>query len=360
MTADAGLQLGTDLAPALREAWPKARVTSCVALAGQASSRRYFRLELAGAPVATAVVMRLPDDPALAFGSDEGAEQAGAPGEERLPFLDVQRFLASRGLPVPRVYAADLPRRVVLLEDVGDESFEARLRVTAPEAWTSPYGAAVDLLAEFQRRCRRRDGEAPARVHQARFTGELLRWELDHFREWGLEALRGPLRPSARRALDAHFDALASSLARSPYEVVHRDYQSRNLHWRGTELVLLDFQDAFQGPALYDLVALLNDGYVEVPGPLEEAMRSRFADVLGPFDDGLYEATVVHRKLKDAGRFVYIDRVRGDASFLPHVGRCLAYVDAALGRWDTAAARALHGLLRSELPGFPRDVEVGA
>jgi aminoglycoside/choline kinase family phosphotransferase len=40
----------------------------------------------------------------------------------------------------------------------------------------------------------------------------------------------------------------------------------------------------------------------------------------------------VQRKLKDAGRFVFIDRVKGNPDFLPHVGQSLAYVRRALGR----------------------------
>ncbi|MEM1415166.1 MAG: phosphotransferase, partial [Myxococcota bacterium] len=180
----------------------------------------------------------------------------------------------------------------------------------------------------------------------------------DHFREWGLEALRGPLDPAARTRLDGLFDGLAAELAAAPQGFVHRDYQSRNLHWQGERLVIIDFQDAMQGPFPYDLVALLNDGYVDVPEPLQARARRRYAEATGRTPGPLFDALAVQRKLKDAGRFVYIDRVRGDASFLPYVGRCLGYVARALGRWDTVEARALHALLEDLLPGFPGRVSV--
>ena len=35
----------------------------------------------------------------------------------------------------------------------------------------------------------------------------------------------------------------------------------------GGELVVIDFQDALQGPRQYDLVALLRDSYVELEPP---------------------------------------------------------------------------------------------
>jgi aminoglycoside/choline kinase family phosphotransferase len=45
-----------------------------------------------------------------------------------------------------------------------------------------------------------------------------------------------------------------------------------------------------------------------------------------------FALVAVHRKLKDAGRFVFIDRVKGNPGFLPFVGRSLAYARRALGR----------------------------
>ena len=45
------------------------------------------------------------------------------------PFLNVQRFLKSIGSAVPEIYAADLKRRMLLVEDVGETSlFQAALR----------------------------------------------------------------------------------------------------------------------------------------------------------------------------------------------------------------------------------------
>ena len=40
----------------------------------------------------------------------------------------------------------------------------------------------------------------------------------------------------------------------------------------------------------------------------------------------------IQRKLKDTGRFVYIDQVKGNPSFLPFIPNSLAYVREALER----------------------------
>src|SRR2546427_7644566 len=42
------------------------------------------------------------------------------------------------------------------------------------------------------------------------------------------------------------------------------------------EQVVIDFQDALQGPRQYDLVALLRDSYVELDRPLIDAMLARY------------------------------------------------------------------------------------
>jgi aminoglycoside/choline kinase family phosphotransferase len=58
----------------------------------------------------------------------------------------------------------------------------------------------------------------------------------------------------------------------------------------------------------------------------------------------------LQRKLKDAGRFVYIDQVRGNPDFLKHIPLSLAYVDQAFDRLpDYADLRALIAPLVDEL-----------
>src|SRR5262249_52553463 len=122
-----------------------------------------------------------------------------------------------------------------------------------------------------------------------------------------------------------------------PYGFVHRDYQSRNLMVQpGPTLRILDFQDALLGPQVYDLVALLRDSYVELPAALvdemldEYAIRARLADRAQLRH--LFDLQTVQRKLKDAGRFVYIDQVKGNPGFLQSIPASLRYVRAALDR----------------------------
>jgi aminoglycoside/choline kinase family phosphotransferase len=304
-------------------------------LKGDASSRRYHRVVLEpGARPDRLVVMELPAD---ALRSDEAT--AGGPPAE-LPFLNVRRFLAAAGVRVPKVFLDAVADGAVLLEDLGDETFAKRIAAVGTAGMEAWYGAAVDLLAELHAAM----WPIPAGCEAARreFDVALLRWELDHYREWGAEALNGPLDPAARGRLDAAFDALAAEIAALPRGFVHRDYQSRNLMVVAdaptpSSLVVIDFQDALAGPRAYDLVALLNDSYVDVPFAVQRRIIARYAAQRGLDAAALareFDLVTVQRKLKDGGRFVFIDRVKGNPSFLPYVDVSFGRVRAALARLD--------------------------
>ena len=158
-----------------------------------------------------------------------------------------------------------------------------------------------------------------------------------------------------RAALAAEFDALVDTLAAVPIAVMHRDFQSHNIMvTRGGEAVvdadavstedgtlhLLDFQDAMLGPIVYDAVAFLRDSYVVLtPSELSELVDQFAASVATMAAAGGADAEsitrwfhlqTVQRKLKDAGRFVYIDRVKKNSSFLQYIPSSLSYVRNAL------------------------------
>ena len=161
--------------------------------------------------------------------------------------------------------------------------------------------------------------------------------------EWLLEAWKGARLSAAEApAVERAFGAIAAALAAEPKGFTHRDYQSRNLMVLPSgEQAVIDFQDALLGPRQYDLVALLRDSYVELPADLVDRMLARYlarlAEHGGPsLDAAAFRATfdllTVQRKLKDAGRFVFIDRVKKNPGFLPSIPASLRYVREAFSR----------------------------
>jgi aminoglycoside/choline kinase family phosphotransferase len=314
-------------------------------LAGHASMRSYWRV---GTPPDAEVVMVMPP------GAAPEEVTSGGPSPVD-PFVDVQRYLAGLGVRVPAIRAFEEAEGLMVLEDLGDDMLETRL--LAGDDRGVLYARAVDQLARLRAGAEARPGGCVAFTRG--FEAGLYRWELDHFREWLLEAWRGAaLGPGERAELDGWFDRIAAALAAEPRGFTHRDYQSRNLMvLPGGEQAVIDFQDALLGPRQYDLVALLRDSYVELPAGLVEAMLRRYLARLeaeggprleyGPFRE-TFDLLTVQRKLKDAGRFVFIDRVRGNPGFLVSIPASLRYVREALARRPDLAP--LQRLLARHLP----------
>jgi aminoglycoside/choline kinase family phosphotransferase len=316
-------------------------------LAGHASMRSYWRV---GELPRSLVVMVMP--PGAKPEEITQASRSAAPEPD--PFLDVQRYLAAIGVRVPAIHAVleDAAQgNLLVLEDLGDEMLETRL--LAGDAARSLYERAIDALARLRAAAEREPARCVA--FSRAFEHELYRWELDHFREWLLEAWKGAsLSPAEQELVDREFDRIAAALAAEPRGFTHRDYQSRNIMVLpdGTQAVI-DFQDALLGPRQYDLVALLRDSYVELPPELVDAMLRRYLAKLeeaggprleyGPFR-ATFDLLTVQRKLKDAGRFVFIDRVRKNPGFLVSIPASLRYVkDAFARRPDLAELQAVLG-----------------
>jgi aminoglycoside/choline kinase family phosphotransferase len=298
-------------------------------LAGHASMRSYWRV---GAFPDSLVVMVMPPG-----AGPEEVTKGGRPPVD--PFVDVQRYLQAIGVRVPAIRAFEEAEGLMVLEDLGDDMLETRL--LAGDDRAELYQRAVDQLARLRAAAEARP-EGCLAFGRA-FDEDLYRWELHHFREWLLEAWKGATLTAAERVVvDGWFARIATSLAAEPRGFTHRDYQSRNLMvLPGGEQAVIDFQDALLGPRQYDLVALLRDSYVELPPDLVEALLHRYLARLaeaggprlayGPFRE-TFDLLTVQRKLKDAGRFVFIDRVRRNPGFLVSIPPSLRYVREAFAR----------------------------
>jgi aminoglycoside/choline kinase family phosphotransferase len=312
-------------ARAVRETFgDDARIVATTPLHGDASSRRYVRLSLAGAPIESAVVMVLGED---RFG---GSDELGGGGATELPFVEVGRWLATHGLRVP-VLRADRARtdRLLLLEDVGDTTLWAA--VSAEPARTRElFGDAVDLLVRLQVA-----GARPAATCVAfgrRFDADLARAELAHYVDHGIETRHGVTLPAGERAalLDA-LEPLVTPFRDGPFALSHRDYMAWNIHVVDGELVLIDFQDALVAPDAFDLAQLLTDRttVMRVDGSLEAELVARFERgrvtaglPLAPGFADRYRRCALQHVFKVIGRFYLLEVVKkkpGYLAYLPSV-----------------------------------------
>lgn len=302
-----------------------------IPLQGDASSRRYERLQRGGRSFILMDAPRRPDGPPMRDGKPYSALAHLA--EDVTPFVALARALRERGLHAPDVYAADLAAGFLILEDFGTEGVTAH---DPPAPIAERYTAALDALVALHR------AETPDALHVApslnyhvpAYDLGALMIEAELLLDWYLPQQRRALSPEARADFVALWsEMLKAAVAAAPTWVL-RDYHSPNLIWmRNLEGIarvgVLDFQDAVMGPAAYDVVSLLQDARVDVPETLEDALVSRYMKArraadrefdLGEFVE-LYALMGAQRATKILGIFARLAKRDNKPQYLRHQPR---------------------------------------
>ena len=272
-----------------------------------------------------------------AFWSVRNGEQCGIvihyslTRSENARYAGHARVLAAAGVPVPKVLV-DLPEaQCLVLEHCGDDSLQQRMRRKPVESW---YRRVIEALA----RLHRVDGSALAL--EPAFDGALYAWEHGLFEEHLLKARYGFEGLPAEVA--AELRTVASRLMAGRQVLVHRDFQSSNVLFRGEQPVFIDFQGMRLGAGAYDLASLLYDPYVI----LNETLRSRLAAHYGAcFPENAEAVTLlregaVQRLVQALGAFGRLAGM-GHAAFARHIPEALTnLLDVA----DALELDALGGL----------------
>lgn len=323
-------------------------------LAGDASNRRYFRVELSGASIPSLVLMQLADPEGFKQ-SEEAVSKAAAPVTE-LPFVNVLHHLVQAKVAVPALYWYDQAAGLLYLEDLGDVTLTEACANAADPNTPGLYRYAVDTLVHLHMKATYPPNPGCLAFSRA-FDVPLLMWEFDHFIEYGIERRAGRLLPEEdRQAIRGEMGKIAELMAGQPTVFTHRDYHSRNLMVQNGRLRIIDFQDALMGPASYDLASLLRDSYLSLDEELIEELVVRYlegrAKAGAPLDRltfmRLFDLTSIQRNLKAAGRFVYIEKEKRNDRFLQYIPRTLANVKRNLNRH-----RQLHRLRDLLAPQVP-------
>ncbi|KZX58406.1 hypothetical protein A3709_02795 [Halioglobus sp. HI00S01] len=281
-------------------------------LTGDASARRYYRLECGQAGY---IVVDAP--PAT---------------EKNREFLGVQQLLAAGNVRVPAVLASDLECGYWLLEDLGDRQLLAELN---EDSVASRYGQAFQMLRQFGRLL-------PDDPTWPKYDHALFSEELSRFPEWFVGQMLGLASPPPSWQ---HLEAiLIESALEQPRVLVHRDFHSRNLMILPSEaLALIDFQDAVVGPACYDLVSLLRDCYVRWPADKVEAWALEYlaqaqqaGELVGvspPQFLRWFDLMGLQRHIKVLGTFARLYLRDGKTAYLDDLPLVVSYVREMLARY---------------------------
>ena len=294
------------------EGWGAVPPATLTAASSDASFRRYFRWEGEGRSF---VVMDAPP-----------------PQENCKPFVDIADFLRTCLINVPKIYAQDLDRGFLLLNDLGNKTF---LDVINSSNADELFKDAIEALLDFQ--------QLPMTEPLPSYDVALLRRELELFPEWYVRAHLGVDFNEQQQAVWQRVSTLLidSALAQ-PKVLVHRDFMPRNLMLSIPNPGVLDFQDAVYGPVTYDITCLFKDAFLSWP---EERVRNWLQDywklalplgipVQRDFEEFLRASDLmgVQRHLKVIGIFARICHRDGKPRYLADVPRFFSYIEAVLAR----------------------------
>ena len=283
-------------------------------LAGDASFRRYFRLVEGDR---RAVLMDAPP-----------------PKEDVRHFADLSRHLRSLGLTAPEILAEDWQMGLLLLEDLGDDTYTRVLATGGDER--ALYRSAVNVLIHIHRYPK--DEAVPDRLPA--YDDDRLLDEACLLTDWYMPAMLGEPTPDEIR--DAWCEAWLSV-----FPIVHaqhrtlvlRDYHVDNLMWLpandGVKACgLLDFQDALSGPGAYDLMSLLEDARRDIDPYLASDMIDYYLNAFPGFDEDDFRAVfailAAQRHAKVIGIFTRLCVRDAKPAYLAHIPRVWRLLEKAL------------------------------
>ena len=258
--------------------------------------------------------------------TDGNSEHAGY-------FADLSRRLRNYGIPTPRIIACNDRDNCLLIEDFGEQTF---LQVLNADTVDLLYSEALMVLLRWQQIPR-------SALAVADYSQPLLREEMDLFPRWFVRELLGVnLSATETKMLAATFTRLEQQALEQPQVLVHRDYHSRNLIYRGGGAPgVIDFQDAVWGPITYDLVSLLRDCYIHWPPRQVKRWMTTYANMA--IEVGLMPVTTearwqqwfdfmgLQRHLKVLGIFARLNLRDGKPGYLDDLPLVWHYMLAVAG-----------------------------
>ncbi len=310
-------------------------------LAGDGSSRIFYRFQLAGQDSLVAVVPP---------GSDMEKGRA-----EAASAWHIARHLWARGVPVPRPLARDEETGLLLFEDLGDMRLQELVQAGEHGSDAAVFALYRDVIRELARmQVRGREGFEPSWCWQTRRYDRRLMLE----RESGY-FLQAFCRDFCRLSPDVHrlrreFELIADRAAAAPADFfLHRDFQSRNIMIRDGRVRIIDFQGGRLGPLAYDLASLLIDPYVCLSTSLQERLFGEYLNTLARYTDydpeqfaGEYVFLALQRNLQVLGAFAFLGGRRGKTFFLAFLEPALSSLEGLLVRAGTNTFPELNLILQ--------------
>lgn len=264
-----------------------------------ASSRKYFRVVLSDGSTKVLV------------------DDAGCLNKPK-EFVELSNFLIKNGIKAPKVFAKDLKKGLLLIEDFGCTDF---VTVVNEKNEKELLRKAVDVLIKLHRIKNR-----PACVKT--MDEQIILDNFALFTDWYIPACLGyQLSMEKREEFFAIVKRLMSEALKLPNCLVLWDYHVNNVMYpkSSSDAAIIDFQDAMWGSGLYDLASLIEDERRDISSTICQEMKDYYFSQMDGLNKQDFEFAYAYmallRHMRVLGRFTTLILVRKRywyAQYIPH------------------------------------------
>lgn len=309
------------------------KIVNVIPVSGDASGRRYYRIQMEDSISDTFILMRSLD----LKGPIVSSKIFINPNDV---FFELSPFLRAHKYYVPKIYAKE--GLDLLLEDAGDvplwhftlgKESEAEKKLVSCDVASfleQFYKKCIDLILTLQ--AIPEDKEILA--FQRSFSFNEYYTESRRFIDYYLN--EDDKYKNLSPLVDKEINQLAERIALHPKVLVHRDFMPWNIHI-SQELnpIVIDYQDMLLGSCMYDIVSLLHDRDADVAtGDKHCRDMAQYFFTKSNINNAsqMYHEAVLQRYLRLAGQFNLLTKKTLNPIYQSWVPGCLTRVGRSLGR----------------------------
>jgi len=253
--------------------------------------------------------------------------------EENAHWININRFMASLDINVPRIVAQDVSRHFILLEDLGDVDLWSKRSLL----WAQRRDYYFQVLTQIHRLHSFDLKTVPADLQLSESYGPgLYKWEHEYFLENLVgEVCKIKLSSSDSAMLMKELDELSARLKIIEPSLIHRDFQSQNIMIKNDRPVLIDFQGMRSGCLFYDLGSLICDPYVTFTDEERNELINYYYELMNPAyscDEFVHNYWMgsVQRLLQALGAYGFLGLKKNKPAFLGYISNGLANLSIAV------------------------------
>jgi len=232
-------------------------------------------------------------------------------------FIEKEKLFNSLDVKIPQIYDASANKKLVIVQDLGDESLEAIINKNDAKDRLKYYRKVIDILVGWQRRFDsspelQSKHELPDYNFDFAYNDSML------FVSRYLEKYTF-MTEAQIDSNDPYFVELAKKASSIKTTLMHRDFQARNIMWQAGEPYIVDFQACMTGPYTYDIAALVYDNHVDLSDDEKQYLIDYFFSFYPDCAREDFYAAAVQRTLQAVSAYAYLSRQQGKTQYEQYI-----------------------------------------